>query len=330
MDKLFDPRTTHDDNIYYVGRYQNKHDTPRAIEFLNNRNESVIKAGASMYYLVVDSASIPQTTIPIFYFNNTVENKQPYWVDIGAGKVYLKFIDYGDLENNISAQSPSVNETEGKIYQIEQFLEMVTVAVGAKIFTYESDKKKFAFDNSALGNDVIVSVRLYEMLGGIAKFLSYENGYAMTTVTAKVVQQVSTEWAWSDVERIYLYSATLPITQEHFSNKTSSGSDEKYKVLTDFYPLIDTDSSIDRTPFTYASDTPKLIDMRSDIDINALSFTASYLRHDGVIKRIQAAPGEVAYVKLRFVKRALFNNEYNLTKLTERIEQKPLSIYHRR
>lgn len=342
---LRDPRRTHSDNVYMNAKYVNDSRTAaNVISFQSDRNEYLVSA-ASDYYLIVESFELPNQALPIFNFDNTpVGGVSPYAVTIELGGVLyitpLEFEDRGDLVN------PS-NTNSGKIYFVDQFLVMVNNAlidsataagVGAPFMEYDENNEKFSITRPGANptGTIYFTNDLYRLFFGLdAKF----NGYGTsdhtdwelqldTIINLKLVQDCKSLFNWSDVQSVFLFSNTLPVLEENFTNRIGNGQDEKFKIINDFKPIKVAESCIDRSPWRYESDFPRLIDLRSDVKLYSVDFTFEVLDNNGNLTRIAIPPGETVTVKFRFAKKALFNNEYNLTDLDERVKQYNIHSYH--
>lgn len=328
---LFDPRTTHVDNIYMNAKFRNTSKTSaQIISFSGDRNESLVEA-ANMYYMIVESFSIPNASLPIFVFDNSDSS---YSVKIGtANKVDLVFIDRGDLVN------PG-NTNSGNIYYIGQFLKMLNTAIGSGNGEMVlNDDGRFQFNRTTTNQTIYFSSKVYDLFLSLeATHKAYNSASGEDYLifdpspgaASQLKQEEKSQYAWSDIAAVYLFSNTIPIVEENFSNRLDNGSDEKFKTINDFIPFQSEDGGIDRTPWVFTSDYPKLIDMRSDTAINSVDFTVSALAKSGELRRVHIPPGSEASLKLRFSKKAIFNNEYNLTDLKKRVKQYAMHNQHHR
>lgn len=349
--KAHDVRTTHTDNIVFNCRFENKDRTKAVpLDYSSNRNGEILKANG-MYYCSVDSFRIPNKALPIFKFDNSDGDYSVTLVEEGGTTrtAQLQFVNRGDLLN------PG-NTTSGNIYYIQQFLDMVNNAFEeaaltgtpllAPLMTIDrsSDGNKFRLIIPAeAGGDVIaengisMSYKLYLLFDGFnAIFNGYTTPQAFTFVHEEqdaaddiiLYQEHHSIYNWTDIEQVIIFTSDLPIEPENFSNREETGNDLKFKVLASFTPFSREDGNIDKTDFTYKTEYPKLIDLKSTIGLQNISFRVGLLRKDGSLGVLYALPCSISVLKLRFVKRALFNNEYNLTGLNERIKHHALENYH--
>lgn len=360
---LFDPRRTHNDNVYFNARYVNDSNTATdIISFDSNRNDPVIP-NASMYYLIVESFEIPNRALPIFIWDNTPDanGKYPYAITIDNttdGKkqtIPIPFISRGDFTDpgNTSSQ---------KIYYLSQVVEMVNLALSAgnavdggvrEVETQDKGRFKlnsdgrFSFKYDDIENkdvDFSLSTSLYELFLGFDGTINSHNsptyedftlakppeeGFTLEATDDTLTQEHKSQFMWPEFKKIYLFTNSLPIVQEQFSNRKGDTSDEKFKIIADFFPVYPEDGDIDRSPWIFFNDYPKLIDMRSDVPINSISFTAAALDKKGNLVRIPIPPGDTAYIKIRFVKKAIFNNEYNIAAHEKRTELYNVHTHHR-
>lgn len=271
----------------------------------------------------------------------------------------ILFKDYGDQE-----QLTSTGNTSYKIYQIEQFLSMVNQALadisnnagvsdveyyprievsstnGANIFQLVIPDNPAGGDPLIIENGITMSSSLYDYFSGLPAIFNgtYNslNGRDYSIVSPeqditddRIIKQAHHSiYNWSDIQAILLLSSDLPINEENFTNFNNNGNDTKFKVIADFIPFQDEAGNIDRTDWRYNSDYPRLIDLRSNRGVINISFTVSILRKDNSISPLYIAPGKTANLKMRFVKRALYNNEYNISDFANRVNQIGLRNFH--
>lgn len=368
----FDARTLHPDNVYYNATFVNNEQRVKSIEFRSSTGDMIIPS-STQYYLIVDGFNIPNTAVPIFFFDNRLSASKsgtvhPYRIRIdidgeGIEEEELIFLPRGTM----------LNENQdlyfGNIYQVEQFLEMVNdtfntlMGLLSNLFVIEmkfnKDNNKFYL--SILINDVVdlsdldirFSTALYKLFDSLdAEFLTFDESrinYRLTLynpivnrtkyVEAGIVnpeddfiefyQTTPSYHLWSDVREILITTAILPVRPENFNNPNDRGSVNRFKVVNNFVPLYNISTGVDNTPWRYFTDVPKLIDLESDVAIKAIDFYVQAIRDDGSSFPIGILPNEVASIKSRFVKKALYNNEYNLTSMNERIEQYANPDVHR-
>lgn len=361
-----DPRQSHIDNVYFNASFFNESKTlAKPISFESSRNDNIVEAG-SLYYLAVESFSIPSRSLPIFNFDNNeqsggglsagLNNLRPFTVSRGTqAPVVITYKDVGSLVGGRRGEGGLV----GPIYYVNQFLDMLNRKLGIGVggvyngrglfptFKFDSVTKLFSIEWSAISaNDedkLYLSAPLYNLFSGFSEgtFLGYrlENNkdYAIVPPTEGLTPddrtiraERPTLFAWNDIENILIFSNSLPVYEENFSNRLDNGVDEKYRVIATFDPYVRGDEGIDRSDYRFFTDYPRLIDLRSDININSVNFTVRILRKNGTLENVFLIPGDQARLKLRFTKRALFNNEYNIYKITERLEQNPIPNYHKK
>jgi len=363
--RAHDVRTTHTDNVVFNCRFENKSRTQAVpLEYSSNRNGDILKANG-MYYCTVDSFRIPNKALPIFKFeNNLIDPANPaefeYMVSVETNTdinaVAVQFENRGDLIN------PG-NQDSGNIYYISQFLDMVNTALrnayALSPGAIAADAPKFAIDvegdsnrfsllippssgaTVVLADGIGLSYKLYTLFEGFdADFNNYTGlgtSFLLQSPQQEILpageqieifQEHHSLYNWTDVEQILIFSSDLPIEPENFSNKEESGNDLKFKILASFTPFSREDGNIDKTDFTYRTEYPKLIDLKSTIGLRNINFKVGILKKDGSLEKLYALPYSISVLKLRFVKRALFNNEYNLAGLNERLKHHALENYH--
>lgn len=339
----YDPRLKQTDNVYFNAKFINESKTSASkITFVSNRNDNIVDAG-NMYYLIVESFSIPSKTLPIFKFDNNQEadanNTRPYTVKVAGGALTPLELKYaGDYIN--PAQTPPGIYGPGNIYHVRQFLDMVNTAISvsainvAEYITLDASNR-FVLNNGGLAANTVLymSAPLYNLFNSFeATFNGFRlaNGedFALVFGANPQVSISRTFYAWNDIESILLFSSSLPVVEQNFTNRLGTGVDEKFKAIADFIPYSSAEDIVDRSDYNFFSIYPKLIDLRSDMSLTSVTFNARVLRKNGDLEDIYLFPSDQARVKLRFVKRAIFNNEYNISELEKRLELNPIHNYH--
>ena len=335
-----DVRTTLPDNVYYTLTSTNRTDDPIRPVFSNNNGNDIV-SNPMMYYLLISKFVLPNNSLPIFYFDNK-DDKFYYKRDPGNSIKFLiegRTADYrGDL---VDLDSQPINGLYKAmpIYYINQFVDMVN----------------FSFQRAALVPDfVLVSLvdgrfqinstlpylefspalmRLFPTLE--ATFIKATKTYSITLRDDPAnpgnyiaVQEFKSLFAFSDIRSILLLSPNLPISAQGFT--TTDSSTQREKVLNDFIPILDENSGVDKSPWIFESNEYRPIDMISQEGFSNFTFDVRVLKKDGSVLNYYLLPTETATVTFRFVKRALFNNEYNLARVDDRIKQNPNYQYHKR
>jgi len=360
-----DPRKVHIDNSYFNVRYTNESLTEsRIITIDSTRNSEVISA-ASMYYLIVESFSIPSRTLPIFNFDNRTQpslnpaginpppdNTYPFTVTANNRTRKLRYYDIGKLQPNLRSSTEF-----GPIYYIRQFTRMVNFAIMSAVnnanydpngiqeeiiyLSYDEVNQLFILTNPA-GNkitngDIYFSSNLFNYFSGFPG--SFGGFRTANNQDVKILslgdkdgdsirQERKSLFPWNDIESILLFSTSLPVYEENFTNRKLNGNDEKFRVIATFDPYVNADDGIDRSDYRFFTGYPRLVDLTSDTGLDRVDFIARILRKNGDLEDIYILPGDQARLKLRFVKKAIFNNEYNINDLERRMELNPIGNYH--
>jgi hypothetical protein len=322
-----DPRCVFPDNIYKTLSCTNNTQYPSSLTFSSNCNSDVVN-NPSMYYLLVEKFVLPNNYLPIFYFDNTdgmyvVSNpKHGTQYLLKMTNVYY----YGD-HDLITDGNPDSSFLTGPVYFVKQFIDMLNesfVQIGVTMTFSISIDGKFHVTN---GDSVYLSRKIYNMFPTLPAIYTGIPGreYLLRGING-VVQEQTSQYAFNDIRSILLISNDLPILHQGFT--TNSDSNQKLKILNEF-PVIES-AFIDKTAWVFESNQYRPIDMISQEGFGNFTFTVRLLTKKGIIREYKLLPGESASCTFRFVKKALFNNEYNLSSEAARIKQNPEYSYHKR
>lgn len=143
------------------------------------------------------------------------------------------------------------------------------------------------------------------------------NGYFMSQETPLLPLYIS-------LQNIIVATTAIPVSAELIAIKQNpliaastgtgagdSSSSATFNTITDFIPGQLADFSDNFTPYIYTPTEYRLIDLLSNAPINKLDIQVFYTDVDGNINPLDVLPGTKVNIKLGFLKKALFNNEYN-------------------
>lgn len=142
-------------------------------------------------------------------------------------------------------------------------------------------------------------------------------GYFMSQETPLLPLYIS-------LQNIIVATTAIPVSAELIAVKQNpliaavtgtgagdSSSSATFNTITDFIPGQLADFSDNFTPYIYTPTEYRLIDLLSNAPINKLDVQVFYTDVDGNINPLDVLPGTKVNIKLAFLKKALFNNEYN-------------------
>jgi hypothetical protein len=306
-----------EDVVIYNTRIKNNTDSLLPISINDSRPNYVISRAGS-YYLILDSFVIDDEAIPIFDYD-----PNEYYVEYGAGYVDRVTVPFYQLYDFDSIG----------VYSISQFLRMMDgLVVGAHTLniSYSNVTKTISLTVTTTTDEPATSFRLSNRLGLMFKnlYLKDNNDWfnvlirnrawimdipAIDNDTVTYIEESPNLASWTDIEGLLISTANLPINFEQFSNiRETSGT--IFKVINDFVIFKTPDVVFDRTPLTYVSDYPKLIDMKGDREINSVDLIVYALKTNGDFKIIQLLPGCEAVFKLRFMRKEFYNSNYSRLK----------------
>lgn len=322
---MTDPRTTFPDNIYHTLTTTNNDNEAQLLKF-NNDNSSDIVRNPYMYYLLIQKFVLSNKALPIFFFDNS-DNKYLITID---NNVYPILMENTHYRGSLTGIRDSTGKT-GEVYFINQFLDMINKAfvdAGTTNVISIRDDERFEIVGNA-GEDVYFSRRLYDMFPTLEATFTGQNTreYHIHFRTNVCTQESKALYAWNDIRSILVISQDLPILQQGYT--TAQNAKQKLKILNEFPPIYSQSSSIDKTDWVFESDEYHPIDLISQEGISSFTFDIKLVTKFGKSVDYKLLPGESASLTFRFVKRALFNNEYNLANETARIKQNPQYSYHK-
>lgn len=315
-----DPRLLFEDNIVVTLACDNKDKLSQNLRF-NTTQSSVIVKNPQMYYLIIEKFRISNKALPIFFFDNS---KDDMYIIVNGDKTQIEMgaLDYrGSIYSNLSNSSRN-----GEIYFIGQFLGMLNNALGGTIELSMRDDKRFELTGIVNGDDIIFSKKVYDFFPTLeAIYDSAKQEYQII----REVQEFPAIYAWYDIKSILLVSSDLPVNKQIFH---AGDFNEKIKlsIINEFVPLYDSSTLIDKSDWVYESTQLRTIDLRSSESIKSFVFDILLVTKYGKQIPYMLAPGESCSCTFKFIKKALFNNEWNQTNLDDRIKQNTSLSFHRR
>ena len=342
--KMPDPRKTFEDVILFNTRVYN--DTHNLIDLkTEDTTRTDLLKNAGDYYLILDTFKIDNTAVAIMIIDDS--NREDY---------LFSFIDdFGVRQDLYMSGQPSIYDFEPNgVYKIDLFLgqlqdfirqvpnyDLTTVSLVEQdnriSINYDSDAEEAITTTT----EVILGCRLGVILSSFQNVIYRNNQWILVLpeleydnvddeiIPVQIIEDYLNYDKWTDIEAILIGSPSLPVIYETFSSESGSTA-SKFKVLNDFIPLSGSSTPLDRTAWTLQTDYPKLIDMRGDHPIQRIELNAFIQRRDRRAREsVKLLPCTEAFFKLRFVKKALFNNEYNLTDIDDRVKQHPVPSYHK-
>lgn len=124
-----------------------------------------------------------------------------------------------------------------------------------------------------------------------------------------IVQDYPAFYFWDAVNGIILTTSTLPILSEYSQGIDASGNNVTLNSLTDFIPLNESGKA-NNSPLLYFANEYRLVDMKGQDPITKIDIKIFSRDNFGVIRPMFLAPFESFSVKLMFVKKSLYDNEY--------------------
>lgn len=305
-------------------------------QYSTTRSNPIIDK-ANDYYLAIARFEIPNNDIPLFLFKD-----KSYAVTMVNGGVSSKvYLTYTTPPGNISKS----------IYAIQTFLDSLNVAIAtacANVGIAEVPKAyldrntqlqgiKFSDNANWLGADYTpawqlwmnwqlfyffqtmqvfftgqfdpVDGRAYRIYvkdnydGNYVAFPAPNAGYNMTQETQLLALYIS-------VLNIIVATTSLPVNAELVAIKKGDTS-SSFNTIADFIPGQVANYSDNFTPYIYNPSFYRLIDLQSNASLNKLDFQIYYTDADGNVSPLYLLPSQKLSIKFIFVKKALYNNEYN-------------------
>ena len=204
--------------------------------------------------------------------------------------------------------------------------------LGIRVYTNKSLSERMPVSTHAVRSiaTLTFSSRLYDLFPSLeAIYNSSLNEYQIFTVGGSVIQETKSLYAWYDIKSILLISSDLPISKQSFQ-ATGNFNSLKINIINEFIPLYDSSTNIERSDWVFESNQFRTLDMTSSEEIKSFSFDITLTTKYGKRVEYRLAPNESATITFRFMKKAIFNNEWNITNMDERIKQNPNLNFHRR
>lgn len=327
-----DTRITSPDNVYVDVQVINPSATDIMIAQYSTTRSNPIVSKASDYYLSVARFEIPNNNIPLFIFKDNT-----YGITMVNGAVSnTTYLSYVSPPGNIP----------GAIYAVQTFLDSLNDALTASATavgipdiprayfdrTTQLQGIKFSDNANWLGAGGTQTWQLwmnwelfyffqtmqvyfagsFDVPSSAYNILVKNNfngnyvpltGYDMTQETPLLSLYVS-------VMNIIIATTSLPVNAELIALKKGDTS-STFNTIADFAPGQLANYSDNFTPYLYNPSFYRLIDLLSQAQINKFDFQIYYTDADGNISPLYLLPTQRMTIKFIFVKKALFNNEYN-------------------
>lgn len=327
-----DVRLQNPDNVYVDVQLSNDTDAIKIAQYSTTRSNPIV-AKANDYYLAVARFEIPNNDIPLFIFKDDT-----YAVTMVNGGVSSKvFLQYVTPPGNISKS----------IYAIQTFLDSlndaITTACGnvgiaeiPRVYLNRDNQLqgiKFSNNPNWLGATTtpiwqmwmnwelfyffqtmqVYFAGAFNPPSGLAyKIIVKDNydgnytvgtGYNMTQETPLLSLYVS-------ILNIIIATTTLPVNAELIAIKQGDTS-SSFNTIADFVPGQVANYSDNFTPYIYNPAFYRLTDLLSNGPLNKLDFSIYYTDADGNVSPLYLLPSQKMTIKFIFVKKSLYNNEYN-------------------
>ena len=326
---MSDPRNVFPDNVYHTLVCRNDQQVPITLRFPTN-SDSVILSNPMMYYALCQKFSLSTRSVPIMTFDNRKETM--YFRDIAATPNKLirctPASDYGNL-----IEERYFDPLYIPIYFIEQFESIIkTSLVGTDVdFNYDIGGV-FSFSTAQVFPYLALSPQLYALFPNLpARYVKTPEGGLFELVfnaAGECFQESKGLYALNDTSSIILISNNLPIASQGYVNNVDAK--QKFKIINQFPIIYDQSSDIDKNDWIFESTEYRPIDFVSSTPFTNFDYEIKLQKKNGEIMDYYLMPGESASMTFRFVKKALFNNEYNLSDESDRIKQNPTYNYNRR
>jgi len=333
LDYNVDFRKESDDIVYFDASITNPSDKAQIISFSQTRPSNIVDK-ANDYYMAVIRFSIPHDIISIFNFD-----QDEYFVSIGAsGPVQLQYVSRGNPFSNFDPNFRGV-------YTFQQFLDSLNNALatahtgsglgGNPPMMILNNDLSFSFIVDQTYNPatdfIFFNYPLYKFFLGIdATFIAFNapNGrdYSINygflfnnigTYTAPLAgnyyemkQETKSQFLFSNIKYLLITSKSIPANKE-LVGLSNFINNEEIQAISDFIPIQQEFTNYDRTPWVYTSETPRLIDLQSDIPLRKIDFQVLIVDKDDNYVPLGIGPNESVDVKFAFYKKSLYNNEYD-------------------
>ena len=324
---MSDPRNVFPDNVYHTLTCRNDENKAITLRFPTN-SDSDILSNPMMYYALVQKFSLSSRAIPILTLDNrdgslfTREAPGGQNIDIVCPAAHY----YGDLVKDTSFDPRNV-----PIYFIQQLAKIIDSSTNAN-YTFALDIGDLFSINTAQGAPYLAfSPRLYALFPNLpAKYVRSPAGdmYELIFENGTCVQESKGIYALNDISSIILISDSLPIASQGFV--TNNNAKQKFKIINQFPIIYNQSSDIDKNEWVFESTEYRPIDFISTNSFTTFDYEIKLAKKNGEVVDYYLLPGESASMTFRFVKKALFNNEYNLSNQTDRIKQNPQYSFNRR
>ena len=170
--------------------------------------------------------------------------------------------------------------------------------------------------NQLLGKDYTLDLPTYSHF---TNFVQYANPAAALPIPPaglvpaynyfRIIQERSALYLFNEIQSIVFSSSSLPTTKEFIGKNDGSGNAGSVPILVDFVP--DQSAPRDLSQYQYVPNGPyKLINLTNSIPITSFDYQIGLATRSDVIYPLYLEPGEVCQVKFAFIKKSLFDNNF--------------------
>ena len=333
---VFTTRSTQNDHIYYNALITNNTTNLKIANFSETRQTALVDDPSS-YYATIARFQVPTTQIPLFSFIDgsysvTLSfNGVPFTTDLiyvrrdfgyPSEQFVFDFQEMIDMINTAFATSFTNLKTAFPLAPptVPPFMLYDGIEVGTSIrFEDQYDPAVASPTIEVYMNSVLYSFfnnYLTDYLSFTAdeavRFIVKDNGNNVVGTDRIMRQEYATFYNWSDFKSLIITSNSLPIASEAIGTISGGqqGTNTQLSIITDFVPT-QFGTSDSASKLVYSPEPQyRLLDMYSNQSIRQLDFQIRYQDKYDVIRPIFLAPGQEASIKLLFVKKHLFSNEY--------------------
>lgn len=330
-----DKRLQNPDNVYFDVQLSNNDKNNAMIAQYSTTRSNPIIPKSNDYYLAIAKFQIPNNNIPLFVFKDNT-----YYVTMVNGAVESK------VALVYTAPPGNIPKT---IYTIQEFLDTFNTAIStacANVGIPVPDEPKvvlnrttqlqyISFSDNAnwLGGGVTPTWQMwmnwelfyffetiqvyyagqYDPVDGKAYRILVKNNYDGNYVPGleyKMSQETPLLSLYISILNVIVATTTLPVSAELIAIRSGDTS-STFNTISDFTPGQLANYSDNFTPYVYNPQFYRLVDLLSNTGLNKLDFQIYYSDADGNVFPLYLLPSQKLTIKFIFVKKSLYNNEYN-------------------
>lgn len=301
-------------------------------QYSTTRSNPIVSK-ASDYYLAIARFEIPNNDIPLFIFKDN-----SYAVTMVNGgvssKVYLQYTTPpGNIDKSIYAIQTFLDSLNDAILTACSNVGIPDVPVVYLNRTTQLQGIRFSDDARWLGATTTPVWQLwmnwelfyffqtmqvyftgqFDPVDGLAYKIIVKDNYDGNYIPGteyNMTQETPLLSLYVSILNIIIATTSLPVNAELVAIKKGDTS-SSFNTIADFAPGQVANYSDNFTPYLYNPQFYRLIDMTSAAPINKLDFQVYYTDADGNVSPLYLLPSQKMTIKFIFVKKALYNNEYN-------------------